>query len=67
MTEKSIKFKITEDSSKPALILGIKDGKLFVEGNLDENAKVFFETIIKPMADRYIEEQLARKAKNVKL
>ena len=49
-------FRFTKESSQE-VILGIgEDGKLFVEGNLDEGAKLFFEAIVKPMADEYIRE-----------
>lgn len=58
MAKKTLTFKIDENPPEEVFCFGIRDGKLFVKGDLDKGAKLFFEQIIKPMADKYIKEQI---------
>ena len=53
---KKVTEQFDEETPHAVITLGVRDDKLFVEGDLDEGAKLFFEEIVKPMADEYIRE-----------
>ena len=52
MTEDKIGFKFNDDAPEEVLFLGVRDGKLFVEGNLDKGAKLFFEQLISKIPNK---------------